>query len=139
MDALTRISLIVSIAAFAMIFLAGGMIQFAIVHHWLKLTPFIDAFRKSLILTFFFLFALGLVPGFISLFVHLQGNIGNDAFPLVRLLRDHHTAVTLTAWAFLSTGILIALPFMSKDLLSTSPDNPTSPAESPPPSTPAPK
>ena len=117
MNGLTRISLVVSVMAFAMIFVAGGGIQSAVTRGWVKLTPGLDAGRKAMVLGLFFLFAMGLIPGFISLFVHLQDGIGNSQLGVVRMLSEHQLGITIGVWAFMTLGLLIALPVMTRDML----------------------
>src|SRR5262249_15051969 len=46
-----------------------------------------------------------------------QIRIGNGVSPIVRLLADHETGVTVGAWAFLSLGMVIALPFVLHDMV----------------------
>src|SRR4051794_23430508 len=99
MNPLTRYSLIVSAISFALIFLAPGGLQLAAARGWIRQGPAIPVIAKSLALGFFFLFALGIVPGVLTLFLGGQSGIGNSGLSMVRLIRDHHAGVTLVVWA----------------------------------------
>jgi hypothetical protein len=120
MNALTKISAIVGLSAFAGIFAWGALFQLLQRNGLIRDPARLEPFIKLGVFALFLLFALGCMPLMMRLFIAGQGSIGNEDLSMVRFLRDHFVAVTFAVWAFMLLGLVIALPVMWTDFFGFS-------------------
>jgi hypothetical protein len=118
MRALTRFELIAAIVSFALIFVCGAAKEIAVRRGVDEAAA--DKGAKAAILLLFFIFGLSCIGLMVHLFVVLQRSVGNAGAPMVGFLAAHETGVTLVMWGFMGLGILIALPFILKDMVGLS-------------------
>ena len=115
MRGLTKFELIAAGVSFGLIFAAGIAKQIAVRSGMDEQTA--DKGAKVVILLLFFIFGFSCIGLMVHVFVVLQRGIGNAGVPMVSFLGRHETGITLVMWGFMGLGVLIALPFVMKDMV----------------------
>ena len=108
-NALPTLEAVAAVVSFGGIFLSGVAGRIAL-HAGVPL-PIVKNVVVAGILGAFTLFGCACIGLMIHFFIVLQIRIGNGAQPMVRMMAEHETAVTLAFWAFLALGAALALPF----------------------------
>src|SRR5215475_11966820 len=105
MRPLAKFEIAVAVGGFVMIFLVGLLVRAAaLILNIPEKT--VDALTKTGIILCFCVFGFACIGLMLHVFVALQTRVGNGGQPMVRLLSDHMTGITLGLWAFLGLGTI---------------------------------
>ena len=115
MKPLVKLELAAAVLSFALIFVCGLIGRLAVRAGAGEKST--DMAVRGSILLLFFIFGLSCIGLLVHVFVVLQIRIGNSNSSMVGFFARHETGITFAMWGIITLGMLVALPYILKDMV----------------------